>query len=86
MYSTEYSVKDSDLRFPLRKIRPGRETRMFFEGSAALLVCHAHTHTHTHNMTFRKLFTAFPRLDIKTSSLKKEHGKICVFLKCLHTH
>ena len=81
MYSAEYSVKNSDLRFPLRKIRPGRETRMFFEGSAASLVClaHTHTHTHTHNMTFRKLFTAFPQLDIKTSSLKKEHGKICVF-------
>ena len=77
MYSAEYSVKNSDLRFPLCKIRPGRETRMFSEGSAALLMCLAHTHTH--NMTFRKLFTAFPRLDIKASSLKKEHGKICVF-------
>ena len=79
MYSAEYSVKNSDLRFPLRKIRPGRETRMFSEGSAALLVCLAHIHTHTHNTTFRKLFTAFPRLDIKASSLKKEHGKLCVF-------
>ena len=38
MYSAEYSVKNSDLRFPLRKMRPGSETRMSFEGSAALLV------------------------------------------------
>ena len=46
MYSAEYSVKNSDLRFPLRKIRPGRETRMFSEGSAAFTrVSHTHTHT-----------------------------------------
>ena len=39
------SVKDRDLRFPSRKIKPERETRVFFEGSAARLVCLAHTHT-----------------------------------------
>ena len=51
MCSAEYSVKNSDLCFPLRKIRLGRETRMFSEGSAALLVCLAHTHIHTHTHT-----------------------------------
>ena len=62
---------------------------MFSGGSAALLVClahtHTHTHTHTHNMTFRKLFTAFPRLDIKTSPLKKEHGNYASFKVFTHT-